>query len=218
LNNPTVLVENMHLAAKGDQKNLNSLHCFVQKELLEVFVLDAEKNDGHNRVGLCCVYCGCLPKEQRDGVSMSSFFPKSVEDLYRAVCTWQRIHFKACGHIPEDMKETYWRLKDTDRTRGKKAHWVSSAKAMGFRNVDKGRSGMVWCPTIDGNGDSSQDGKNGAIVEVSQPVNAMGLHNVGNDRSNMVWCPTIDGNGEWQEWCHSGGVTACKCHGIAQCR
>jgi hypothetical protein len=173
LNNPTVLVENMRLAAKGDQKNLNSLHCFVRKELLEVFVLDAEKNDGHNRVGLRCVYCGCLPKEQRDGVSMSSFFPKSVEDLYRAVCTWQRIHFKACGHIPDDMKETYWRLKDADRTRGKKAHWVSSAKAMGFRNVDKDRSGMVWCPTIVGNGDSSQGDENDSdeddvIVDESQ--------------------------------------------------
>lgn len=148
LNNPTILIDGMRLAAKGDKKNLNSLHCYVRKELLEVFVLDGSGDDQHYRMGIRCVHCGKLSKEQRAGTSMSTFFPKSVEDLYRAVCTWQRIHFKACQHIPEDMKEEYWRLKDVDRTRGKKAHWIKSAKDMGFCNVDDDRSGVVWCPTV----------------------------------------------------------------------
>jgi hypothetical protein len=156
LNNPTILKEGMRLAAKGDKKNLNRLHCFVRKELLEVFVLDGS-GDGQCRVGLRCVHCGCLPKEKRSGTSMSTFFPKSVEDLYRSVCTWQRIHFKACRHIPEDMKEEYWRLKDVDRTRGKKSHWIKTAMDMGFSNVDDDRSGVVWCPFINGD---SQDNDN----------------------------------------------------------
>ena len=154
LSNPTIMLDGMRLAAKGDKDNLNQLHCYVRKELLEVFVLDGS-DDGQHRVGLRCVHCGCLPKEKRGGSSMSAFFPKSVEDLYRAVCTWQRIHFKACKVIPEDVKETYWRLKDEDRTRGKKAHWIKTAKNMGFRNLDNDRSGVIWCHSV--NSDSQDD-------------------------------------------------------------
>ncbi|KAL3940687.1 MAG: hypothetical protein SGARI_000874 [Bacillariaceae sp.] len=147
LNDPEVLVEGLRLAAKGDEKNVNSLHCFVRKELLEVFVLDGS-GDGQHRVGLRCVHCGCLPKSERTGTSMSTFFPKSVEDLYRSVCTWQRIHFKSCRHIPDDKVNTYWHLKEADRTRGKKSHWIKTALDMGFCNVDGDRSGIVYCPTI----------------------------------------------------------------------
>eukprot|EP00536_Pseudo-nitzschia_multiseries_P003868 jgi/Psemu1/284704/fgenesh1_pg.61_\ len=75
---------------------------------------------------------------------MSTFFPKSLEDIYRGVCTWQRIHFKTCRHIPKAYKDLYWQLKDSDRTRGKKVHWIKSAYDMGFRNVDEHRNGVLW--------------------------------------------------------------------------
>lgn len=77
---------------------------------------------------------------------MNTFFPKSLKDLYRAVCTWQRIHFKACQHIAEAVKKEYRHLKDADKSRGKKAHWIKSAKDMGFCNIDDGRSGIIWSP------------------------------------------------------------------------
>jgi hypothetical protein len=59
--------------------------------------------------------------------------------------------------MPEDYQETYWRLKDTDRTRGKKSHWVQSAYAMGFRNVDDNRSGILYCPELAVSGSDSTD-------------------------------------------------------------
>jgi hypothetical protein len=177
-----VLKSGMRLAGPNDREELNSLHCFVRSELLEVFVLgdskasDADSDEtnekNHNgssdkdagrtsnnnnnnkhreksvrqiqRVGIRCIHCGNKPKCQRAGTSMSAFFPKSLQDIYRGVCTWQRIHFQDCKHIPQDLKELYKHLKDSDRSRGKKAHWVRSAHDMGFRNVDDFRNGIVW--------------------------------------------------------------------------
>jgi hypothetical protein len=155
IDDPTLptLKRGMRLAMPNDRQELNSLHCFVRSELLEVFVLDVDQlpterttqASGH-RVGIRCIHCGKLPKSERAGTSMSTFFPKSLQDIYRGVCTWQRIHFKACRHMPEELKDMYWQFKDTDRSRGKKKHWVKSAYAMGFRNVDNDRSGVVYDP------------------------------------------------------------------------
>jgi hypothetical protein len=156
LKNPSIWKSGMRLAVDTDSKKVNSLHKFVRAELLECFVLQ-----GSYRVGLRCVHCaGWLGKQvdstsnsnsnsnnSHSNSSMSTFFPKSLQDLYRSVCTWQRIHFKTCPHMPEHVKEKYWRLKDADRTRGKKSHWITSAYGMGFRNVDDNRSGIMYCPT-----------------------------------------------------------------------
>ena len=178
-----VLKSGMQLAGPNDRKELNSLHCFVRSELLEVFAVEEFKrldvadcgdettekthsNDssdkgagrvsrGSNklweppvrqilRVGIRCIHCGNKPKCERAGTSMCAFFPKSLQDIYRGVCTWQRIHFHACKHIPQDLKVLYKHLKDSDRSRGKKEYWVRSALDMGFRNVDDNRNGMVW--------------------------------------------------------------------------
>jgi hypothetical protein len=178
-----VFKSGMQLACPDDRKELNSLHCFVRSELLEVFAVEESKimdvadssdetnektrsngssgqgagrasrgNKNHReppvhqiqRVGIRCIHCGHKPKCERAGTSMSAFFPKSLQDIYRGVCTWQRIHFHACKHIPQDLKVLYKYLKDSDRSRGKKEYWVRSALDMGFRNVDENRNGMVW--------------------------------------------------------------------------
>ncbi len=146
-----VLKSGMRLASPDDCDELNSLHCFVRADLLEVFVLEDSRScqpckDGKqiHRVGIRCVYCGTKPKSERAGTSMSTFFPKSLQDIYRGVCTWQRIHFPACKHMPDEMKYLYKALKDGDRSRGKKAHWIRSARKMGFQNVDENRNGVVW--------------------------------------------------------------------------
>lgn len=61
--------------------------------------------------------------------------------------------------MPEEVKEKYWQLKDEDRTRGKKAHWISSAMDMGFVDVDDNRSGIMYClPIHAGPQDSIEDG------------------------------------------------------------
>ena len=146
------IVSGLRLAMPNDSQELNSLHCFVRSELLEVFTLVANLTrtksleNKRQRVGLRCIHCSHLPRKHRVGISMSTFFPKSVNDLYRSVCTWQRIHFKSCPHIPDTIRETYWRLKDTDRSRGKKAYWVESALRLGLRDADQKRGGVVFDP------------------------------------------------------------------------
>ena len=136
------------LAMPDDSNELNSLHCFVRSDLLEVFSID---DDNHKRgtrsvprVGFRCVHCGHLPRKEKEGASMSIFYPKSLQDIYRSVCTWQRIHFKACKHVPQELVEQYDYFKDMDRTRGKKQHWVESARRLGLRNIDDNRGGIVW--------------------------------------------------------------------------
>ena len=195
----------------GDSKELNSLHCFVRSDLLELFALpDNESNEGSGigkhidadtssnpddtieegseeeesnedhrrssrtsssmsskkrnsnrlneekrllrlfpgRVGLRCVHCAHIPRKRRSmelsikeptdfsKASMSTFYPKSLADLYRSVCTWQRVHFKACRHIPKSVRDQYWSLKDRDRSRGKTRYWANSARELGL--IDAG--------------------------------------------------------------------------------
>lgn len=136
------------LAMPDDSNELNSLHCFVRSDLLEVFSMEDDSSSKRGRttarVGLRCVHCGHLPRKQKEGASMSIFYPKSLQDIYRSVCTWQRIHFKACKHVPQELVEQYDYFKDMDRTRGKKQHWVDSAYRLGLRNFDDNRGGIVW--------------------------------------------------------------------------
>ena len=48
--------------------------------------------------------------------------------------------------MPEHFREKYDHLKEIDRTRGKKVHWVKSAREMGFRNADEFRRGVIYDP------------------------------------------------------------------------
>lgn len=163
----------MRLAFPEDAHELNSLHCFVRAELLEVFALpgaveeavgadqaqsrsssrrsrtttSSGRSYASGRVGLRCVYCAHLPRRARTGSTMSSFYPKSLSDVYRSVCTWQRIHFKTCRHIPPQVREGYWQLKESDRTRGKTRYWVTSAQRLGLVDVDSERGGICFATT-----------------------------------------------------------------------
>lgn len=205
------------LSMPNDAHELNSLHCYVRSELLELFVVghkdpsssskvgstnksiqhdsdissDEQESSGDEftessrrnrsscrmatrrdpkpsslmnanrmsdrlfpgRVGLRCKYCAHIPRSRQCNGSggeqslkkatMSSFYPKSLGDLYRSVCTWQRVHFRACCHIPQNVKDHYWSLKDGDRTRGKTRYWVTSAMEMGLVDDDGHGKGGV---------------------------------------------------------------------------
>lgn len=154
-----VLFKDMRLSHPGDEENLNALHCFVRAKLLEVYSLQAkglnDANNNHdgkaseppNVVGIRCAFCGFLPRKERGkGQTMSTFFPKSIGEIYRGVCTWQRIHFPVCEHMPEDYRTEYKMRKEQDLTRGKKSHWIRSAYDLGLRNVDSERNGLTYQP------------------------------------------------------------------------
>jgi hypothetical protein len=83
-----VLAQGIRLRHPNDSKHLNSLHCFVQSELLEIFVLKPgafSNSKKHNVVGIRCTQCGTLSKKERGKEKMAVVFPKSVQDLYRGV-------------------------------------------------------------------------------------------------------------------------------------
>jgi hypothetical protein len=83
------VAQNMRLSHPNDSQHLNTLHCFVRTELLEVFALKPgavnNSSDEHNIVGIRCTQCGTLSKKERGNEKMAVFFPKSVQDLYRGV-------------------------------------------------------------------------------------------------------------------------------------
>jgi hypothetical protein len=131
------------LTISMDHEVLNSRHCLVRKSLLEFFsqedgssALSEQKSEisSSGRIGLRCAYCSHIPKRFRS--KMSSFYPLTIEALYRQVCAWQRIHFGACEHVPTEVREEYNNLKESDKTRGKTHYWASSAYEIGLVNME----------------------------------------------------------------------------------
>ena len=207
--------QRMTLAMPNDVNELNSLHCFVRKHLLELYVIQNKKGksieiekcnqndiiqsddidnqkkeykeakcenhfiqEGNNnedrkrkrkfvteledvsnkstlkplnsildnkagRVGLRCVFCSHIPRKQR--TNMSTVHPRNITELYRYVCTWQRVHFYSCPFVPMSTRDTYWNLKNKDKSRGKTKYWVESAKELGLIDCPTGK-GILYCP------------------------------------------------------------------------
>ena len=65
----------------------------------------------------------------------ADFYPRSLQQLYREVCTWQRVHFQHCRHIPKSVRDQYNHWKESDKTRGKTKYWESSARELGLVNA-----------------------------------------------------------------------------------
>jgi hypothetical protein len=146
------------LALPSDNGNVNSLHQFVRSSLLEIFQVKNKNKNGSTttkqskqqsnlfpkRVGLCCVYCKNIPKNEQS--THAIIFPKNVQGMYRAVCGFQRIHFKNCASVPQEVRDHYEFLKSSDKTRGKTKFWETSAKAIGLRDsvCEGGKAGIVF--------------------------------------------------------------------------
>ena len=73
-----------------------------------------------------------------------TFHPKSLKDLYRSVMTWQRLHFRVCKHVPQQLKDEYWKHKESDQTRGKTTYWVTSAMRLGLKDINEDRDGICY--------------------------------------------------------------------------
>lgn len=184
------------LAIDEDAEEVNKLHQYVRKELLEIFVVpqqtsasddaDSEDEDDEDstddiddeddesvvkdkskdasddtintrhlvtrrrsivvsssppssytqryypgRVGLRCTYCANV---RRKSTSKAAFYPLRLKNIYREVCAWQRIHFKKCPHVPDEVRERYDHYKKIDTSRGKVRYWESSARKIGLEN------------------------------------------------------------------------------------
>lgn len=145
------------LSLPGDESWLNSLHCFLRSELLEVFVVEKSqtKSPTHSpgssvgRVGLRCVHCAAARRKKMAGQSddrgeapMAVFYPKCVSEIYRLVTSWQRCHLRKCRNLPPDVRARWTVLRETDKSRGKTQYWVTSAKEIGLVDCSSRAGGV----------------------------------------------------------------------------
>jgi hypothetical protein len=142
------------LALEDDDNKLNTLHCFIRSELLEIFVVDQSicssptsasgSGSALGRVGLRCVHCAQerkrLKMNERNEAPMAVFYPKCVSEIYRLITSWQRCHLRKCRNLPPNVREQWDELRKEDRSRGKTAYWVTSATQLGLVDCQsKGR-------------------------------------------------------------------------------
>lgn len=108
------------LSLPYDISKLNSLHCFLRSELIEIFCVTKSKSNQKSpchspgssvgRVGLRCVHCAIVrdsfrQQQDRDRAAnnrpaMAVFYPKSLSEIYRLVTSWQRCHLRKCRNVP----------------------------------------------------------------------------------------------------------------------
>jgi len=147
------------LSLPYDGSKLNSLHCFLRSELLEIFVVQksANKSPTHSphssigRVGLRCVHCAMNPrqKDDREEAPMAVFYPKSIAEIYRLVTSWQRCHLRKCRNLPPPVRSKWQELRENDKSRGKTHYWVTSAKQIGLMDCQSRAGGIRFAPDFD---------------------------------------------------------------------
>jgi hypothetical protein len=134
------------LSLPNDSIKLNALHCFVRSDLLEIFVVEPSPealkfrhapSSSVGRVGLRCVHCfmarnNTMNATRDEEAPMSHFYPKTISEIYRLVTSWQRCHVRKCKNLPKGVREKWNSLRETEKSRGKTAYWVDSAKKIGL--------------------------------------------------------------------------------------
>jgi hypothetical protein len=150
------------LALEDDDNKLNTLHCFIRSELLEIFVVDqsicssptsaAGSGSALGRVGLRCVHCAQERKRlkvgERNEAPMAVFYPKCVSEIYRLITSWQRCHLRKCRNLPPNVREQWDELRQEDRSRGKTAYWVTSATQLGLVDCQSKGRGVRFSPEM----------------------------------------------------------------------
>lgn len=162
------------LSVPEDEAKLNSMHCFLRSELLELFVvesskspkvtMDSPRNDeilnnlgyrvgsASGRVGLRCVHCAKarLRNSCSEGEApMAVFYPKSISELYRLVTSWQRVHLRKCRNLPPSVRERYEETRQ-DKSRGKTQWWVTSAEQIGLVDCTSKAGGIRFAAAANG--------------------------------------------------------------------
>ncbi|CAJ1936341.1 unnamed protein product [Cylindrotheca closterium] len=157
---PAPIPENYprRLALPQDDSKLNSLHCFLRSDLLDIFVVQKSQNKSptHSpgssvgRVGLRCVHCAMTRKsrDDRDEAPMAVFYPKSIAEIYRLVTSWQRCHLRKCRNLPPGLRSQWQALRESDKSRGKTHYWVTSAKQIGLVDCYSRAGGIRFDPAV----------------------------------------------------------------------
>lgn len=185
------------LAIKYDDTKLNSLHCFLRSELLEIFVVQksSHKSPTHSpgssvgRVGLRCVHCAMhkhRDNRDRDEAPMAVFYPKSIAEIYRLVTSWQRCHLRKCRNLPPAVRSKWMSLRESDKSRGKTHYWITSAKEIGLIDCQSRAGGIRFGP-------NTNKGSEAATTKLS-PQKAVDTETAPNSKSSSeqkVTAPTV---------------------------
>jgi hypothetical protein len=162
------------LSVPEDESKLNSMHCFLRSDLLELFVVERSKSpksatedpsyderlskqgfkvgSASGRVGLRCVHCAKARARNASSegeAPMAVFYPKSISELYRLVTSWQRVHLRKCRNLPPSVRETYDKTRQ-DRSRGKTQWWVTSAEQIGLVDCTSKAGGIRFAVAPNG--------------------------------------------------------------------
>jgi hypothetical protein len=103
----------MRLSISSDQKFLDPVHNFLRSTCIEVFVGNehspgrgAKAHEG--QMGLRCVHCKHISRSKRAKQALS--YPSKTINIFESVRNFQRTHFEACEHIPDELKVRYKNL------------------------------------------------------------------------------------------------------------
>ncbi|GKY95297.1 hypothetical protein MPSEU_000491600 [Mayamaea pseudoterrestris] len=145
------------LALDGDETQLNSLHCYIRRSLLEIFVVKRKTNvadvtpttnSSAGRVGLRCVFCAMARQNDPNGKNeapMAVFYPRTVNEIYRLVTSWQRCHLRKCRNLPPSIRAEWNSVREAEKCRGKTSYWVDSAREIGLVDCVSKAGGIHFC-------------------------------------------------------------------------
>jgi hypothetical protein len=145
------------LALEGDETQLNALHCYIRRSLLEIFVVERKKNvtdmtpstnSSAGRVGLRCMFCASARQSDPSGKNeapMAVFYPRTVSEIYRLVTSWQRCHLRKCRNLPPSVRAEWNSVREAEKCRGKTSYWVDSAKQIGLVDCVSKAGGIRFC-------------------------------------------------------------------------
>ena len=132
------------LGIDEDSNWLSEFHCFVRSELAEVSRASREdcktRNNAitYEQVGIRCRFCAHKPSSSRAG--RSAAFPSSCRQIYQSFTMMFREHFPNCESIPQDLREKFIILKDTQSqgATDSKRYWVYAAMKLGLVDTKEG--------------------------------------------------------------------------------
>jgi hypothetical protein len=133
------------LYSSNDEDFMNSVHCKVRDEVLEVCRTVSGK------IFLRCACCKDIPLNKR--AKSSAVSPTRVGTIYRAMVRFMMNHFPACEHIPQRIKEMKAKPpKSGTNEGGIQEYWISSADEKGLVDglVD-GNKCIIYSPFDDMN-------------------------------------------------------------------
>lgn len=150
-----ILLTPRPLAMPTDNQWLTPLYCFVREKIVEVFTATQKDVDAPsrgkrrtillNQVGIRCPHCSPLKVGNYGAYRLGSvYYPLQISAMYNATMNLLQRHFHHCDMVPNEIQETYKKLKSDEARSGmSKKYWIESAKALGL--VDK--KNAIWYTT-----------------------------------------------------------------------